>query len=1183
MRILKAILRFLISRRLWTFIGVAILCALIWLFGPLLSVGELQPFASDLARLVTVGAILILWLLSVLVGQLRAARANQVFVTELARAEPVSQSTPGDGAVAEINTKFQAILSEMKRSKLGNRKFLREMPWYVIIGPPGTGKTTALRQSGLHFPIDLGDDLKGVGGTRNCDWFFTDDAVLVDTAGRYTEQASAPDLDAAEWGGFLDLLRKHRGRRALNGVIVAISVRELLGPEADLRAHGREIRKRLGELREKLGLQLPVYLMITKADLIPGFETFFADLTNDDREQVWGATLATDARVDGIAIEREMAALAARAERRLVGRLADDVPLPVRAEMFRFPAQFLRLQSPLKLLVDAVFGETRYDEASWLRGFYFSSATQEGSPIDRLVGDLAGAFGIAAPPTATRRHGEKRSYFLRRLLTDLIFPEAGLGLFDAAAEERRKWVWRGTLAAAMLATVVLSAVFVFSYSRYTAGIGDQERQLTGLQARLANVAARQAPTDPLDLDVALAAMAEVAAAGTDVQTNALTALGPTAEAELAHVQRMAYDRSLRNILEPRMVALLEATMWRQIRDPEFLLGALKTYNMMTGLAPYDRAFAEMWWQNDLPAAAPIDPFPTEAALAHQLAAFERLADEEQRIAPDRALVAAALETVCEIPIAVRAYNGLMSQSQIIGLPEWTPAEVAGPNGARVLSRLSGRTLRVGLPGAFTYAGFHGTVLPLIPEAAAQAALDRAIFAGGCQENASVDAAQLEVDIMALYQKDFIAQWDGFLRDIRLAPITDLRIATDNLKDLATEDSALKRLLRAVVLETELTRPEEAAAGGGSGVPPGLISAATKRLGSVGRLAKTGARIAGSSAGSGAAGEDSLPGETVARHFAPLKAVIDEVDGVPPLLNDAVAALGALANELQTVSASPDPEAALLARGGLPQLTGAIANVALGLPDPIDDWVRGIAGDTISVTREAVLSQLNARWRADVLPFCRSATEGRYPFEESSRIDVNVADFQRLFGPGGLVDGFVTTHLLPYVDTTVRPWQWRADFGLSPDSLQPFERARTIRDALFPGGAGPVMAFIIEPKDLSANASRVTLNVDGQSLVYFNAAVRPMPMTWPGPDGTNLVSLSFAPLDGSAEAVSTETGAWAFLRLIRKARLSRTDLPELFRLRLALGGFAADYDLRAASVENPFDLTMFGGFRCPDGI
>lgn len=1174
MKVLKAIFRFLFSRRLWTFIGVALLCALIWLFGPLVSVGDMVPLADDLVRMIVIAVILVLWLFSLLLAQLRAAKKNQLFVTELAAPERPRVSLPGEANVAEINTKFASVLTEMKRSKLGGKKFLRDMPWYVIIGPPGSGKTTALRQSGLHFPVDLSDDLKGVGGTRNCDWFFTEDAVLVDTAGRYVQQQSDPEVDSAEWLGFLDMLKKHRGKRALNGVILTLSLKELLAGEAAVRDHGREIRKRLAELRERLQIQLPVYLMLTKVDLVPGFEAFFGTLPTKDREQVWGATLPTDARIDRTTIERETKALLANLETRLASRMAEDVPLEQRAEVFRFPSQVERLEAPLKLLIDTVFGESRYEESPWLRGFYLTSATQEGSPIDRLVGELAGSFGLNAEAAPRRAFGEKRSYFLRNMLTDLIFPEAGLGTFDAAAEERRKWIWRGSIAGASLATLIAGLVFLFSFLRYSSGIDDQERLLADLSGRLANVAARQAPTDPLDLELALEGVTEVKAAATEVPTSPLTYIGPTAQSELTEAQRIAYDRGLRNILEPRMVAMLEATMWRQIRDPEYLLGALKVYYMMTGLAPYDREFAAQWWQDQLPLNAPTDPFPTEAALEHQLAAIDRMGSEEQKIAPDNALVQQALQSICTIPLAARAYSALISDPTVSALPEWVPAEKAGPNATRVLTRISEKTLRVGLPGAFTYDGFHTTVLPLIPEVAATAALDQAVFAGGCAESSDASVATLETDILKLYQDDFIAQWNGFLRDIRLAPITDLPTATANTKDLASPDSTLRRLVRAVVDEVDLTRviPEEE----GSAATDGVVKKATAKLGKVGKLLKAGNKLATSTGGI----EGPPPGTDIALHFAPLKAAIEEVDGLPPLLDDVGLQLDGLAKELASAMNSPDPEATLLARGGLGELTGAVANAARALPDPLDDWVAGIAGDTIAVTRDAVISQLNDRWRADVYDFCVKATEGRYPFDEASAIDVNVADFRELFAPGARIDKFVTDNLLTYIDTTVKPWAWRADFGLDGSLLAPFERARSIRDGLFPGGSGPVMAFTLEAKDLTPNAASVTLNVDGQVLTYLNAAIRPMPMTWPGPDGTNLISLSFQPADGTGELLTSETGSWAWLRLIRKGRLSATDLPEVFRLSLGLSGFSANFELRAASVDNPFDLKMFGNFKCP---
>ncbi len=1176
MRVLKAILGFLFSRRLWTFIGLAILCALIWFFGPLVSVGSATPLAAPLVRGITIGVIAVLWLFSILLSQLRAARKNQMFVTELAQPERKAPPKPGEANVAEVSSKFQSVLTEMKRSKLGAKKFLRDMPWYILIGPPGTGKTTALKQSGLHFPIDLSDDIKGVGGTRNCDWFFTEQAVLVDTAGRYVQQQSDPEVDAAEWAGFLDMLKKHRGRRALNGVIATLSMRELLGPEAELRAHGREIRKRLSELHERLQIQLPVYLMISKADLVPGFEAFFADLNTRDREQVWGATLPTDARVDNATIAHETRALLGALETRIASYMAKDESLPRRAEMFRFPAQMEGVEGPLKILIDTVFGESRYEDSPWLRGFYFTSATQEGSPIDRMLGDLSGAFGLSAEPPARRAHGETRSYFLRNLITDVIFPEAGLGQFDRAAEERRKWIWRGSLAAAALVTTLAGLVFLFSFLRYSGGIDDQERLIADLSGRLANVAARQAPTDPLDLDVALDAVTTVDAARTDVPQNLLTVVGPSADAELTQAQKIAYDRTLRNVLEPRMVALLEATMWRHVRDPEFLLGALKAYYMMTGLAPYDRDFVMQWWQNTLPAQAVTNPFPTEAALAHELAALDRLGSEETKIAPDKELIAAALESVCTIPLSVRAYNALLQAPSVTALPEWTPAEQAGPNGARVLTRLSGKTLRVGLLGAYTYAGFHDTVLPLIPDIAAQAALDRALFAGGCPESADTSVNALKADILKLYSDDFIAQWDGLLHDIRLAPFTDMQVATANLKDLASPDSALKRLLRAVVLETDLTRPTD-----DKSVATGkAVGAATKKLGAIGKLLKTGSTLIGT----GTTTPSGVPpGTEIAKHFAPIRATVTEVDGIPPLISDTELAIAALAGALQTAAASPDPGAALAQQGGLGTLIGKLADVARVLPPPINDWIAGAAQQTTDLTKGAVLTKLNQKWKSDVLPFCTAATGGRFPFDATSQIDVNTGDFQRLFGPGGLFDKFTTDDLGPYIATDVRPWAWRSDYGMNAAALVPFEQARRMRDGLFPGGAGPIMAFNLAPTDLSANAGRMTLDLDGQQLVYMNAAVPPAAMTWPGKNGTNLISLSFTPADGSADVVTSETGAWAWLRLIRKGRLAATARPDQFKLGLAAGAFSVHFDLLANSVENPFDLTMFGNFKCPQSF
>src|ERR1700730_17196601 len=93
--------------------------------------------------------------------------------------------------------------------------------------PPGAGKTTALLNSGLKFPLaaEMGQTaVAGVGGTRLCDWWFTEDAVLFDTAGLPPFRDSEARVDRAVWDAFLDLLKRTRARQPLNGVIVAISL-----------------------------------------------------------------------------------------------------------------------------------------------------------------------------------------------------------------------------------------------------------------------------------------------------------------------------------------------------------------------------------------------------------------------------------------------------------------------------------------------------------------------------------------------------------------------------------------------------------------------------------------------------------------------------------------------------------------------------------------------------------------------------------------------------------------------------------------------------------------------------------------------------------------------------------------------------------------------------------------------
>jgi len=350
------------------------------------------------------------------------------------KAEAYQPATP---EVEQLRRRFADALGAMRRARFidpdGTRRGVSDLPWYLFIGAPGSGKTTALLHAGLRFPF--GDTpgestLHRAGGTRDCDWWLTDEAVLLDTAGRYT--TDDVDTDRAAWLGFLDLLKLYRPREPLHGVIVTLSVYDLLHwTDDEIARYATQVRERIGELQTRLGQRLPLYLLVTKSDLLAGFGEFFAALESEQRAQVWGFTFEhSEVQADpgrlAVRCDEELDLLERRLYALLPAKLQEERDLQRRGAMYRFPQQFRGARPLIGTFVDAAFGGGWTGERPLLRGLYLASGTQQGSPIDRVLATLSRSFNLerkVQPPTI----GTGKSYFLRRLLREVIFAEAGIG------------------------------------------------------------------------------------------------------------------------------------------------------------------------------------------------------------------------------------------------------------------------------------------------------------------------------------------------------------------------------------------------------------------------------------------------------------------------------------------------------------------------------------------------------------------------------------------------------------------------------------------------------------------------------------------------------------------------------------------------------------------------------------
>lgn len=318
---------------------------------------------------------------------------------------PVGEPVEDQNREQSLRNHWIKALGDLKDSTLrAVGSPMRVMPWYLILGESRDGKTTAIKQSNTSSPLTDIEACAQEQGTRNCDWWFCDQAVILDTAGRYSIPITEAE-DRREWEVFLELLFKTRKRRALQGVIVAIAANRLLTEDGpSLSRKGQLIRQRLNQLMRLTGFRLPVYLLITKMDLVHGFSDFFHCLSDAQVKESMGVVNETPDRPFQDAINQTFADLGNRLHH-LRHILLHTTPFDRYPGAIQFTNEFQLLRAPLAQFGQGLFGFDRYLETPFLRGLYFSSSQQKGrptSPFLSLINDCIPWSTVPAEPPQAR-------------------------------------------------------------------------------------------------------------------------------------------------------------------------------------------------------------------------------------------------------------------------------------------------------------------------------------------------------------------------------------------------------------------------------------------------------------------------------------------------------------------------------------------------------------------------------------------------------------------------------------------------------------------------------------------------------------------------------------------------------------------------------------------------------------
>lgn len=1194
---------FLLSRGLWNFFGLLALALLIWVAGPLLAFGTARPLQSAAVRSYVIIALFAVWLLRVLWRKWREGRLNAQLLGQLRR--PANKAAPQAAVQSDeikvLADRFDEAITLLRKMRFDgkasrytlarfSRQHLYQLPWYVFIGAPGSGKTTALVNSGLNFPLAerFGKvALKGVGGTRNCDWWFTDDAVLLDTAGRYTTQESDSAGDEEEWKGFLSLLIRYRGRQPVNGVMLTVSIEDLLSSSDTERVqHAAVLRRRLQELRDQLGVQFPIYVLVTKSDLMTGFNEYFASCSREALKQVWGFTLPyAETQADGFNLHESFNVEYDLLKQRLYTALPDVLSAEPddarRALAYLLPQQFAGLQAILGHFLSDVFATSKFESSLMPRGIYFTSGTQGGRTFDSVTGQLRRYLKIDGLPSSSMEGaasgGHGRSYFLQDLLQKVIFPESGLAGRNMKWEQRyRRLQWGGY--------AVVGACLALLLVGWGNSYRNNSRYLERVRARVPDVESLgreiklDVSGDVLGLLPYLDAL-QALPAGDAFETNDPPLSygfglyqGDKMQAGADGAYRAAQDQVLSPQVAQRVTAALDAA---PPDDLEYSYEALRAYLMLYDAKRYDPDFMHTWLLSDMRDLLAVGH--TTSQYEHLSGHLRRLVDSRVLTSPfaqDESLIARTRASLDQHALSQRAYSRLKRLLLNDSMPDTTFLDLGGPSAMSVFARASGKPLNEGIPGLYSYKGYWDRIDKQVDEVAAKLKRDDLWVLGLAAANSetAVSDEQLVADIKRLYLTDYVKHWDDYLGDLRLTPAQTLLQSIEMARTLSGANSPMVRLISSVARETTLLRDSEAD-------ERSLVDRAKERVSSTQHSLERmfGSVVPGDPTRQAGSGE---PIEVlVDRHFVVYRTLASAPQGgqapitaTTELINDLYVYL--TASDAALRSASPLPNSSVVTQlqaeaGRLPKpVGGMLTQLSLQASNEVSDVERQQLGQTIS-------AQLGV--------FCRQAIAGRYPFSSKSSRDVAPNDFARLFAPNAMMDDFFQKNLANHVDMSGARWRFKpgidGEQGGMASYLDAFQRADIIRSVYFTAtGADPSYRVSIRPIEMDPNITQFIMNVDGQTVSYAHGPQVGTSVQWPGTRGSKQVSIELLPQTGVSGL--SATGPWALNRLLDKASLTRGPSPEITIATFSIGGRKVVLELSANTVKSPFRLDEMRGFSCP---
>lgn len=1115
--------------------------------------------------------------------------------------------------VQKLRDRLHDAIKTIRTSKLGEvsgSAALYELPWYMVIGNPAAGKSSAVKNSGLKFPFsdNTGPAVQGIGGTRNCDWFFTTEGILLDTAGRY----AIHEEDRKEWLGFLQLLRKYRPKSPINGIIIGVSIAELSQnkPEYAIQL-AKNLRQRVQELTENLEIFAPVYILFTKMDLLSGFVDFFEDTDEAERDRVWGATLPLESEQKTDAVTRfdeQFDVLFEGLKELSVTRMSLNRKQSLTPGLMTFPIEFSSIRPALRTFVATLFEDNPFQFKPIFRGFYFTSALQEGVATSPLSARMASRFALTPreePKVASiiASHG----LFLRDLFSKVIFADKHLVRQYSSRRKRQirnatflisiatlglalglwTWSYMGNQQLVTNAQADLDKVLKLQQNRQD--LASRLEALEILQDRIEQLR-RYRDDTPLSLQFGLYQGNELENRlrkeyFDGIQLLLLKPVSTGLETFLADVN--AHGSELKAMDQPVSATPKAATQSTQQTYTELSptnvedgYNALKTYLMLANREHLDPGHLNdqmtRFWRTWLESNRGDMPREQMIRSGEKIMTFvlsQTAAPDFPVIDNNLALVDSTRENLRRVVKGMPARERVYAEIKLRAssrFPAITVANIIGEDNKDVMS---GSYV---ISGTFTREAWEGYVEQAIKDSATNETSNTDwVLKTASNDDLTLEGSpeQIQKTLTAMYKAEYIREWQKFIQVINVQDFSSFEEAVNRINRLGDPSiSPLYKLMEIIYNQTSWDNP----------------SALNKAAGK----AKTGfsqwfkESILRQTPKPAAASNPGMQAGPIGREFAVVAQLMTPRadNGDTSMMKTYLSSLTKLRSRFNQLKTAGDygPGSIQLVKQ---TLDGSGSELSDSLKFVDEQMLNGVSDKGKATMRPMLVRplmqafavllkpaehELNKSWAAEIYAPFNQNLGGKYPFRATgASVEASNQEIAKVFGAEGDIAKFAEKTIGPLVvrrGETLNPRTW-AEMGitLNPEFSANFGRYVAAvaggGTSASPAVAGPPQtSFQILPTPTSG-LLEYSIEIDGQVLRYRNGTQAWSSFVWPNQTSQPGVKITAVTFEGNTVELLNVPGNFGLEKMISSAQ----------RKRIADGHFELTWSTPKASVVVEFKL------------